>query len=128
MVSIRFMRQFIVAVTAASFLTLGLQSASAAPISTDAFLAAEARASHLATSDAALARADVRAELVALGVDPADAATRAAALSDQELAEVATQLDAAPTAGDGLFALIGVVFIVLLILEITGVTDIFKKI
>ena len=33
-----------------------------------------------------------------------------------------------PAGGDGLLAVIGIVFIVLLILELTGVTDIFKRI
>lgn len=122
-------RQLTVAVTAAAFLALGLQStASASVIGTQAYLSAEARATNLASINAALSRADVQAELVALGVDPADAKTRAAALSDTELAQVAAEMQTLPVGGDGLFALVGVVFIVLLILELTGVIDIFKKI
>jgi len=122
-------RQIIVAITAACFLGLGFQTtASASVIGTQDYLAAEARASHLAGINAALSRADVQAELVALGVDPADAVTRAAALSDEELAQVAQEMRTLPAGGDGLLAVIGIVFIVLLILELTGVTDIFKKI
>jgi len=122
-------RQLIVTVTAACFLALGLQStASAALIGTPDYLAAEARAGHLAEIDAALSRADVQAQLVALGVDPADAATRAAALSDAELAEVAAQMQTLPAGGDSFLAVVGIVFVVLIILELTGVTDIFKKI
>ncbi len=122
-------RQLTVAVTAACFLGLGLQStASAGVIGTQAYLAAQARAGHLADINAALARADVQAQLISLGVDPANAATRAAALPDAELAQVAGQLKTLPAGGDGLLAVIGVVFIVLLILELTGVIDIFKKV
>lgn len=121
-------RQLTVAITASCFLALGLQStASAGVIGTQDYLAAEARAGHLAEINAALSRADVQAQLVALGVDPALAATRAAALSDTELAQVAKQMQTLPAGGDGLFAVVGIVFIVLLILELTGVTDIFKK-
>ena len=122
-------RQLTVAITAACFLALGLQStASAGVIGTEAYLASQARAGHLADINSALARADVQAQLIALGVDPANAATRAAALPDAELAQVAGQLQALPAGGDGLLAVIGVVFVVLLILELTGVIDIFKKV
>jgi len=123
------LRQFIVAGTAACFLSLGLQStAGAAVIGTQDYLAAEARAGHLTQINAALGRADVQAQLVALGVDPVQAVARAAALSDAELAVVAEQLQTLPAGGDSFFAVIGIVFVVLLILELTGVTDIFKKI
>lgn len=122
-------RQLVVAVTAACFLGLGLQStASAGIIGTQDYLAAEARAGHLAEINAALSRADVQAQLVALGVDPAHALARAVALSDAELAQVATELQTLPAGGDSFFAVIGILFVVLLILELTGVTDIFKKI
>jgi len=96
-------RQIVAAVTAACFLSLGLQAtATAGVIGTQDYLAAEARAGHLADLNAALGRADVQAELVALGVDPADAVARAAALSDAELAEVANHLNTLPAGGDGL--------------------------
>lgn len=122
-------RQFTVAITAACVLALGVQStATAGVIGTQDYLAAEARAGHLADLSAALSRADVQAQLVALGVDPAHAVHRAAALSDAELARVAGQLQALPAGGDSFLAVIGIAFVVLLILELTGVTDIFKKI
>ncbi len=123
------LRQLTAALTVICFLGLGLQSpASAGVIGTADYLAAEARAGHLADVNAALNRDDVRAQLVAMGVDPAAAVDRVAALSDSELAEVAQQIDTLPAGGDGLLAVIGVVFVVLLILEIIGVTDVFKKI
>jgi len=123
-------RQTTVAITAACFLALGLQSttASAGVIGTQDYLSAEARAGHLADINAAISRADVQAQLVSLGVDPANAVTRAAALSDGELAQVAHEMNSLPAGGDSLFAVIGIVFLVLLILELTGVIDIFKKI
>lgn len=120
-------RRVLAALTTACFLTLGFQSAGAGVIGTEQFLAGTERAAQLDRVEAALARADVQAALVRLGVDPAAAGERAASLSDADLARVAGQLDSLPAGGDGLLAVIGVVFVVLLILEITGVTDIFKK-
>ncbi len=51
---------------------------------------------------------------------------RVAALSEAELAMLADQIGQAPAGGDAL-AVIGIVFVVLIILELTGVIDIFKK-
>jgi hypothetical protein len=49
-----------------------------------------------------------------------------AALTDEELRKLARQVGDAPAGGSAL-AVIGVVFLVLLILEAVGVIDIFKK-
>ena len=121
-------RRFLAAITAACFLSIGFQSASAGVIGTQAYLAGADRAAQVGQVQAALARADVREQLVSLGVDPAAASARVANLSDAELARVSGQIASLPAGGDSLLAVIGIVFIVLLILEITGVTDIFKKI
>lgn len=73
-----------------------------------------------------LAKDSVRGQLIGLGVDPADAQARVAALTDSELQMLDQRIDSMPAGGDVL-AVIGVVFIVLLILELTGVINIFKK-
>ena len=72
-----------------------------------------------------LAQDSVRKQMVALGVDPNDAHARVAALTDSELQTLDQQIGALPAGGDVL-AVIGVVFIVLLILELVGVINIFK--
>ena len=82
------------------------------------------RAAQLGRVEAGLARADVRAALERFGVDPAQAAVRAAALNDAELARLAGRIDALPAGGEVL-AFVGLVFIVLLILDYTGVIHIF---
>jgi hypothetical protein len=86
-----------------------------------------ARAQDLATINSTLARAEVRSQMLALGVAPADVATRVARLTDPELHSLAERMNQMPAGGDGLLAVIGVVFLVLLILELVGVIDIFKK-
>jgi hypothetical protein len=87
---------------------------------------AGSRAADLATVDAALARDDVRAQFVALGMAPEHVEARVAALTDAELRTLAGQMADLPAGGDAL-AVIGIVFLVLLILEAVGVIDIFKK-
>jgi hypothetical protein len=84
------------------------------------------RSGDLATVNAALAREQVRAQLLALGVDPSQVEARVAALTDGELRALAGKVSEAPAGGDAL-AVIGVVFLVLLILEAVGVIDVFKK-
>jgi uncharacterized membrane protein (Fun14 family) len=105
-----------------------LQSvACAGVISTQEYIATLDRDVTLARIDAVLAREEVRSQLEQHGVDPAAANERIAALTDQELAQLATDLESLP-AGGSVLAVIGVVAIVLLILELVGVIDIFNKI
>jgi hypothetical protein len=62
-----------------------------------------------------------------MGVDAASIDSRVASLNDRELHQLAAEMQSAPAGGD-ILALIGAVFVVLLILELVGVIDIFKKI
>jgi regulator of sirC expression with transglutaminase-like and TPR domain len=68
-------------------------------------------------------RADVRAQLEAYGVNPADVKARVAALTDAEAADLARNMDSAPAGG--ILGLILLVFLVLLITDILGLTKIF---
>ena len=86
------------------------------------------RAQDLAAVNATLARDDVRAQFAALGVDPAQVDARVAALTDAELQQLSRQMADLPAGADSVLAVIGIVFLVLLILELVGVIDIFKKI
>ena len=117
----------------ALFLATGLLFAVPSPVSAELVSTSEALALEdedraRAIIDAYLARDEVAAELVALGVDPELARLRVAALSSVELAELAGRVEEAPAGGDGLIAVLGITFVVLLILELVGVIDIFKKI
>lgn len=75
-----------------------------------------------------LDRAEVRAGLEAYGVSPADVKARVAAMTDQEIGQLAGQLDRLPsggsTGGDILFVAL-VVFLVLLLTDILGLTKVF---
>ena len=121
-------RHSIVAVLAASLFVSSLQSAAYADvISTQEYLMAIDRDATRARIDAVLAREEVRSKLEQYGVDATETEARLAALTDQELQQLATDLENMP-AGGSVLAVVGVVFIVLLILELTGVIDIFNKI
>ena len=121
-------RHAVVAVLAASLFASSLQSAAYADvISTQQYLTAIDREATRARVDAVLAREEVRAKLEQYGVDSIETEARLAALTDQELEQLATDLENMPAGGD-LLAVVGIAFIVLLILELTGVIDIFSKI
>jgi hypothetical protein len=121
-------RNSFAALLAASLVAASLQSAAyGGVISTQQYLTTLDREATIARIDAVLAREEVRSKLEHYGVDPVAAEQRIAALTDQELELLATELESLPAGGD-LLAVVGVTFIVLLILELVGVIDIFSKI
>jgi hypothetical protein len=75
-----------------------------------------------------LARAEVRRELAARGVDPSDVQARVAALSDDQARELAARIDQLPAGGDGVGDVLGailLIFVILLITDILGLTKVF---
>ena len=126
-----FIRAFTVFTVVAFGLASTPQLAQAGMIGTtpvvDTAVAAAVRAENLAKAQTLLGRADVQRQLQAMGVDAADAAQRVASLSDSELQLLAKQGDTLPAGGDGALAVIGIVFIVLLILDYTGTIHIFRR-
>jgi hypothetical protein len=114
-------------VTCVAILNLGSPLvAQAAVIGTLQAAGQSGRVADLSTVSSALARGAVREQMVAFGVEPAQVEQRIAALTDAELRTLAGQMADMPAGGDAL-AVIGIVFLVLLILEAVGVIDIFKK-
>jgi hypothetical protein len=71
-----------------------------------------------------LARSDVRKALQEQGVDGDAALQRVAAMSDSEVAQLASHIDQTPAGGDVL-SLLFTVFIVLLVTDILGLTKVF---
>lgn len=119
--------RFVVYVLCLGLLNLGSPLvAQAELIGTLQAVEASTRAQDLAAVNSALAREEVRAQFAALGVSPAQVEARVAALTDSELRTLAGQMAEMPAGADAL-AVIGIVFLVLLILEAVGVIDIFKK-
>lgn len=94
-------------------------------MSTSDALALEQAAPLLSDIRVKLADEQIRTHLAQYGVSMADVEARLATMSPAELVRFSEQLDQAP-AGAGVVEVVGVVFIVLLILELVGVTDIFN--
>lgn len=86
-------------------------------------LAGELRNQQQAQVQAFLQRDEVRSKLVEWGVDPAQAEARVQRLSDAELVKAARLTD--QPAGSGVVGAIVLIFVVLLITDILGLTDIF---
>ncbi len=121
-------RAWIVRFVSVALVTMGfMQVSTAGMIGTGHLVDSDARAASIERIEAVLAGAAVAAELEALGVDPAAVSERLRGLSAAELVALEGQLGSETAGGDAL-GIIGAVFLVLLILELVGVTDIFKAI
>jgi hypothetical protein len=108
-------------------ISMPLGTARAAVVTTDQVLA-ETGATDRERVLAFLDRAEVREQIVALGVDPAEAAARVAALSDAQVQEIAGQLDQLPAGQSAVGVVVGailIIFLVLLVTDLLGLTDVF---
>jgi len=115
------------ALVSVCMISLGFaQAAYAGVIGTQAVAASHDRAVRVEMIQNAIMSDQVSDQLVALGVDPAWAAERVSSMTDEELARLSANMEQMP-AGAGVVYIVGAVFIVLIILELTGVIDIFKK-
>lgn len=109
-----------------SLVCLGFtQSVQASMIGTEQVVTAAAAQKNRAKVEAAFKRADVQAALMARGINMTDASARVAALSDDEAATVAHQIDTLPAGGDGILGTLVFIFVLLLITDILGLTKVF---
>ena len=104
------------------------QSTMAAMIGTEAVVDSERVYNAREYLKTFLARDDVKSTLVSQGIDPQEAQSRIDSLTEEEARFVADQLDQMP-AGGGFFSTLLIVaflvFVILLVTDITGYTDIF---
>jgi len=104
-----------VAVLAVAVTNVGFLNAAQAGIVATSAIVRTDRDANLATIRDQLDQSEVKAQMEKMGVDAASIDQRIAALSDSELHSLAKQMQDAPAGGDAI-AVIGVVFLVLLIL------------
>jgi hypothetical protein len=125
------MRQSVKAIAillAVNLVTLGfVQSAGAGVISTETAIGMHERDARIERINSVLARDSVQNRMIRLGVDPDLAAARIASLSDSELQQLEARMDELPAGADGALTVLGIVLLVLLVLELVGVTDVFKS-
>lgn len=118
----------IVAVGAFMTATLPAPAVQAALVSTDKVVTAEQHQDARAKLNTFLSREDVRHQMQSLGVSPEEAKARVAALSDEEVAQIQGRIDNMPAGEGALGTIIGaglIVFLVLLITDILGFTQVF---
>lgn len=119
-------RKTSIAILSVAILNMGFASAAQAAIVDTSALVTTDREADLSTVRAQLDKDEVRAKFEDMGVDATAVDRRIASLNDRELHQLAVDMQNAPAGGDAVW-IVGAVFIVLIILELTGVIDIFKK-
>jgi len=111
-----------------SFFSLGLQStANAGIVSSEKLIAAEQSQLDRQQLKTWMVREDVRQQLVDLGVDVDSAIIRVDSMTNQEVQQLSANMSEMP-AGSGFVETAVLAFLVLIILEVTGVTDILPNI
>ena len=121
-------KRLVCAILALSVFNLALQGvASAAIVTSSDIVAAEQAQLDRSQLKNLFARQDVQKQLVAMGVDVSAAQARIDTMTDQEIQQMAARMDEMP-AGAGFVETLVLVFLVLVVLEVTGVTDIFPNI
>lgn len=96
-------------------------------ISTETMLHQQQHAQRVDHVRELLAQERIAEQMIALGVDPSQVQARVASLTDEQLMKLENRLTDLP-AGSGVLAVIGVVFVVLLVLELVGATNFFNSI
>jgi hypothetical protein len=115
-------------VTLVLWLTVPFQSVLAAMVPTErSATALEAEASRDFLK-ALVSRDDVQNALLSNGIEPEEAKARIDSLSDSEVIRLAGNIDALPAGGSAVGVIVGallIVFLVLLVTDIMGYTDVF---
>ena len=110
------------------FMISGPSQAMAALVGTERVFDAERVQNARELIHGLMAREDVQAALVREGIDPREAQARAESLSDAEAVRLAGAIETLPAGGSSLGLIVGailLVFIILLITDIMGYTDVF---
>jgi len=110
------------------FMISGPSQAMAALVGTERVFDAERVQNARELIHGLMAREDIQAALVREGIDPREAQARAESLSDAEAVRLAGAIEALPAGGSSLGLIVGailLVFILLLITDIMGYTDVF---
>jgi len=105
-------------------LSLHVPAARAALVGTEAVVQASQALAERDRLRDTLNRVDVKERLVSLGVDPAQVQARVDALTDDEAMRLSKQMDEMPAGGDAIGWLV-FIFVLLIITDVLGLTDVF---
>jgi len=103
---------------------MSVNNAGAAMVTNDIFVGHVQQNSAKAQLLQTINRSDVKEQLTGLGVSPADVENRINLMTYEEIAQLNQQIDELPAGGDVLGILL-VIFIVFVITDVIGATDIF---
>ena len=109
-------------------MSLPVQTVQAAMVRTETVLTLSTAKNVRENLNQFLKREDVKVIMMAQGISPQEATARVDSLSDAEIMQIADKMDQLPAGGSALGVIIGgaiVIFIVLLITDILGYTDVF---
>ncbi|PUB86827.1 MAG: hypothetical protein DBP02_02355 [gamma proteobacterium symbiont of Ctena orbiculata] len=121
------LKRFLILTLALNTALIGFPSlVLASPINTMTVIKMDERVMHTERIRSTMTRDDVRSTLVGMGVNPAEAELRLDALTDAELVMLNQQIDELP-AGGSVLGVLGAVLIVLIVLELLGVTNVFTR-
>jgi len=107
-----------------TLMSLSFTSTQAAMISNDMIINHAQHSSAKAELIQTINRSDVKQQLLNMGVKPADIESRINLMTHEEIAQLNQQIDQLPAGGDILGVLL-IIFIVFVITDIIGATDIF---
>lgn len=128
----RWFKTIAATIAAALFVTsLPIGAARAGLVTTAQVVEQRTAASDRERLAAILVRDDVRQQMEALGVDRDEALARLASLSDQEVQQIAGQLDELPAGQSvlvGVLVVAGIVLLALVITDLLGITNVFAVI
>jgi hypothetical protein len=121
------LKRFLINILVLNTALIGFPSlVQASPISTMTVIDLDERMMQIDRVRSVMARDDVRNTLIGMGVNPEEAEMRMDALTDAELVMLSQQMDELPAGGD-ILGLFGAVLLVLIILELLGVTNVFTR-
>ena len=125
----KFCRAVVVAVIAGLFVTsMPMPRAQAALVTSEELATQRSVAADRARINDLMAREDVQRELKTYGITAEEAQARVNSMTDEEVMQVAGRLDQLPAGQSALGVIVGaavIVFIVLLITDIAGLTKVF---
>ena len=112
------------AVLALAFLGLSTMPLQAAMVSTDELISTQQAQMDRESIAALLDRADVQEKLVAMGVTVGDVEQRIALMTNAEIAQLNQQIADLP-AGEGVVSVLVLLFVIFVVTDVIGATDIF---
>ena len=117
-------RKVLSALLTVTLISMTFSSSQAAMIANDVVISQSQHHSARAELMQTVQREDVRQQLLNMGVDPAAVESRINLMTHEEIAQLNQQIEELPAGGDVLGVLL-IIFIVFVITDVIGATDIF---